>query len=307
MPDFPVQIGEVEKIVRTVTFWKSLDRIDCEVQLIGKKETAVVEAAHVAFPFGFATPRFALEQLGSVTDPATDVQEAGNRDTFAIQHWAHVGNDTGWRHVGDGRRRRSFPSATFASSSGIRPTCPTRAHLLERAQQRLVDEFPGIPGRRFRLQLRAPGARRAQQAPMRGSVGNRPRRCSGSTCSRARARCPPSTSLLSVAPDNVVLVNLKRAEDGDGWIVRLYETAGRRVAARLTWGMQTPHKRRSDATDRRPAPGRQHPAHRDGQDHRIDDRAVRDPDDSREIVEIVDTQLLVTTTIPSRSTGHPMA
>ena len=46
--------------------------------------------------------------------------------------------------------------------------------------------------------------------------------------------------MLGVAPENVVLVNLKRAEDGDGWIVRLYETAGRRVAARLTWGMRTP-------------------------------------------------------------------
>ena len=36
------------------------------------------------------------------------------------------------------------------------------------------------------------------------------------------------------------LVNLKRAEDGDGWIVRLYETAGRRAATRVTWGLHTP-------------------------------------------------------------------
>ena len=50
IPGFPVQIGEVEQVVRTVTFWQTLDRIDCEVQLIGKKETAVIEAAHVAFP-----------------------------------------------------------------------------------------------------------------------------------------------------------------------------------------------------------------------------------------------------------------
>ena len=57
---------------------------------------------------------------------------------------------------------------------------------------------------------------------------------------QGKGALPPSASFLSVAPENVVLVNLKRAEDGDGWIVRLYETAGRSVAARVTWGLQTP-------------------------------------------------------------------
>ena len=199
IPDFPVQIGEVEKVVRTVTFWKTLDRIDCEVRLIGKKETAVVEAAHVAFPFGFAAPRFALEQLGSVTDPATDVQEAGNRDTFAIQHWAHVGNDQGgvtWAtvqaplvSVGDIRIFKWDPSYV-----------PERAHIyssvLNNGWSTNFQEFQGGDFTfNFALRRTAP-----QQVPMHASVGNRPHRCSGSTCRKARARFPRARHCWALRP-----------------------------------------------------------------------------------------------------------
>ncbi|MHB8971204.1 MAG: glycoside hydrolase family 38 N-terminal domain-containing protein [Pirellulaceae bacterium] len=239
IPDFPVQIGEVEKVVRTVTFWKTLDRIDCEVRLIGKKETAVAEAAHVAFPFGFAAPRFALEQLGSVTDPVTDVQEAGNRDTFAIQHWAHVGNDQGgvtWAtvqapivSVGDIRIFKWDPSYV-----------PERAHIyssvLNNGWSTNFQEFQGGDFT-FNYALRAHGAAAGPDARL-GWESATP--LLGIDVRQGQGTLPPTASFLGVAPENVVLVNLKRAEDGDGWIVRLYETAGRRVATRLTWGMQTP-------------------------------------------------------------------
>ena len=239
IPDFPVQIGEVEKVVRTVTFWKTLDRIDCEVRLIGKKETAVAEAAHVAFPFGFATPRFALEQLGSVTDPATDVQEAGNRDTFAIQHWAHVGNDQGgvtWATV----------QAPLVSVGDIRifkwdPTyVPTRAHIyssvLNNGWSTNFQEFQGGDFT-FNFMLRAHGA---AAGPMRASVGNRLHRCWRSTCDKGSGHASAERVVAERGAGERRAGQPEAAEDGDGWIVRLYETAGRRVAARLTWGMQTP-------------------------------------------------------------------
>jgi hypothetical protein len=239
LPDFPVQIGEVDKIVRTTTFWKTLDRIDCEVQLLGKKETAVVEAGHVAFPFGFAEPRFALEQLGSVTDPATDVQEAGNRDTFAVQHWVHVGNATGgvtWATV----------QAPLVSVGDIRifrwdsHYVPTRAHLyssvLNNGWSTNFQEFQGGDFV-FQYALRAHGAESGPD-PRFGWETSTP---FVAVCvPHGQAALPPSASLVSVSPENVVLVNLKRAEDGDGWIVRLYETLGRHVTARMQWGLHAP-------------------------------------------------------------------
>jgi len=241
IPGFPVQIGEVERVERTVTFWKTMDRIDCEVRLVGKKETSVVEAGHVAFPFGFAQPRFALEQLGSVTDPATDVQEAGNRDTFAIQHWAHVGNDQGgvtWATV----------QAPLVSVGDIRifswdPTyVPARAHIyssvLNNGWSTNFQEFQGGDFT-FNYALRAHGAGAGPDARF-GWETSSP--LLPVIVKQGQGQLASSASWLSVVPENVVLVNLKRAEDGDGWIVRLYETAGQRVPLRLTCGMWAPQQ-----------------------------------------------------------------
>ena len=159
IPDFPVQVGEVEKVVRTVTLWKQLDRIDCEVRLIGKKESAMIEAGHVAFPLAIPDFRFRMELLGAVTDPVADVLVKGNRDTFAVQRWVDVSGPKGgvtWATV----------EAPLVSVGDIRifswdaNYVPSRAsHLLQRAEQRLVDELPGIPGRRLHVPLRSAGSR----------------------------------------------------------------------------------------------------------------------------------------------------
>jgi alpha-mannosidase len=254
LPDFPVQVGQVDKIVRTVTFWKTIDRIDCSVQLRGKTETAVAESGHVAFPFGFSAPRFALEQLGSVTDPATDVQEAGNRDTFAIQHWAHVGNDQGgvtWTTV----------QAPLVSVGDMRifkwdPTyVPVRAHIyssvLNNGWSTNFQEFQGGDFT-FDYSLRAHGPGAGPDARL-GWESATPLQAIHVT--HGKGALPPSASLLSVAPANVVLVNLKRAEDGAGWIVRLYETAGCRTAARLSWNLWTPHTAALTRLTEDPLPG----------------------------------------------------
>ncbi len=44
--------------------------------------------------------------------------------------------------------------------------------------------------------------------------------------------------IVSTSPANVVIDTLKPAEDGQGWIVRLYESAGLRGLATLTFGVQ---------------------------------------------------------------------
>ena len=49
-------------------------------------------------------------------------------------------------------------------------------------------------------------------------------------------RLPPAAGYFEVSPANVVLVNAKRAEDGCGFVVRLFETAGRKVEARVKCG-----------------------------------------------------------------------
>ena len=167
------------------------------------------------------------------------MQEAGNRDTFAIQHWAHVGNDQGgvtWTtvqapivSVGDIRIFKWDPSYVPASAH-------IYSSVLNNGWSTNFQEFQG-GNFSFNFALRAHGTNGGPDTRF-GWESATP--LLGICVSQGTGRFPPQASLVDVSPANVVLVNLKRAEDGDGWIIRLYETAGRRVEARLTWGTQVP-------------------------------------------------------------------
>jgi alpha-mannosidase len=53
-----------------------------------------------------------------------------------------------------------------------------------------------------------------------------------------RGALPADWRLMEVTPEAVVVDWLKPAEDGEGWIVRLYEAHGSRVRARLVFGLE---------------------------------------------------------------------
>ncbi|MGI9168620.1 MAG: glycosyl hydrolase-related protein, partial [Caulobacteraceae bacterium] len=46
-----------------------------------------------------------------------------------------------------------------------------------------------------------------------------------------------SSSLAAVIPSSVVIDTVKPAEDGEGWVVRLYESTGGAARARLSFGV----------------------------------------------------------------------
>ncbi|MGY2990729.1 glycosyl hydrolase-related protein [Bradyrhizobium sp. USDA 4508] len=54
---------------------------------------------------------------------------------------------------------------------------------------------------------------------------------------KGRARALLRRSFLTASPANVIVDTIKPAEDGDGWVVRLYESAGIRTAAALDFGV----------------------------------------------------------------------
>jgi alpha-mannosidase len=62
----------------------------------------------------------------------------------------------------------------------------------------------------------------------------------------SQASALQQVSLLSAEPANVVVETIKRAEDGDGLIVRLYESQRRRVRARLHLGFELASARRTN-------------------------------------------------------------
>jgi alpha-mannosidase len=54
--------------------------------------------------------------------------------------------------------------------------------------------------------------------------------------SRHQGSRPATASFVSVEPENVIVAAVKGAEDGDGLVLRVVETAGRRAAARIALG-----------------------------------------------------------------------
>ncbi|GEM_PF-3080520 len=239
IPNFPVQIGEIEKVVRTVTLWKPIDRIDCEVHLIGKQESAVIEAGHVAFPLAIPDFRFRMELLGAVSDPVADVDLKGNRDTFAVQRWVDVSGPKGgvtWATVeaplislGDIRifswNPDYVPSRSFIYSSVHNNGWSTNFQEFQGGDFTFRYAFRGHAGTE-------PDARFGWEAT--SPLLTRTLEPAGET----RKNATTAAGFFDVSPANVVLVNAKRAEDGSGLVIRLFETAGRRVEAQVKCGFE---------------------------------------------------------------------
>lgn len=235
---FPMEIGSVERVVSRITLPRGLDWIECEVELRGKKPTALVEQGNVAFPFAVPGGAIRLELLGSVVDPARDLQERGNHDAFAVQHWVDVSGpgggvtwspiDTTIATLGDLRLFRWDPAYV--------PERPwIYANGLNNGWSTNFQEWQGGDFR-FRFRLRshagtdwvAGGAarfgREAAQPLVAAAIG---REASGG------GDAPLRGSLLRVDARHAVLWNFKRAEDGDGYVLRLYEPAPLEEAVRV--------------------------------------------------------------------------
>lgn len=229
IPDFPLEIGSVDRVVYKITLPRNLDWIECEVELRGKKPTALVEQGNVAFPFAVRDGKLRLELLGSVVDPARDLQEHGNHDSFAVQHWIDVSGPGGgvtWSPIdttivtlGDMRLFRWDPAYV--------PERPwIYANALNNGWSTNFQEWQGGDFRfRFRLRSHAGdwiegGAPRFGREVAQPFLAAKLEKAPG-----GGAEAPLKASLLRVDAGHAILWNFKRAEDGDGWILRLYEPA----------------------------------------------------------------------------------
>jgi hypothetical protein len=244
---FPVEIGSVDRVVQTVTLPRDLDWIEFEVKLAGKRPTALAEQGNVAFPLRVKGGKFRLELLGSVVDPAADLQEMSNHDAYAVQHWVDVSGPAGgvtWSPVdttivtlGDFTLFRwdpkHLPANTWIYANGLNNGWSTN-----------FQEWQGGDFR-FRFRLRshegdwvrgnAPRFGRETAQPLLAATLE-PAAAAGSAPAETPSEPPAGAnraSHLTVDAAHTALINFKRAEDEDGFIIRLLELTGERDAARI--------------------------------------------------------------------------
>jgi len=222
------------KIEQTVILYHEIKRIDL-VNRIKKDKTYDIEELYYAFPFGVESPRFHFELGGAIMDGERDMLPCANRNWISVQRWVDVSNDewgVTWAPV-------EAPLVTPCSLSDrwMQPFPPKNATLFSLLMTNvwLTNYKAGQWGDfTFRYSITS------RKGPLDRTAATR----FGREIARPLAACVLGQNQAGVLPGKswsfgeiegrgVVLQALKRAEDGDGLIVRLRDVSGVSQQARL--------------------------------------------------------------------------
>jgi alpha-mannosidase len=227
-------------------------RIDVEIRLFhGEKKIEIVnrlqkepvndkEAIYFAFPFAATQPQFEYEGQSGTVNPARDELAGGCREWYAAGHWARVSGggmsaavipiDAPLVTFGDINRglwpEKFEPKSSAIFSYALNNYWHTNFPRVQSGEftfRYVITSGAELdPARLSRLgresltPLETGELTRNDKVGVRGSLPAMP------------------ASFLGLNGDGVELETLKPAEDGEGYIVRLLETAGREGKARLS-------------------------------------------------------------------------
>jgi hypothetical protein len=222
------EMGNPAVVTQTITVHEDGAWVDLEYRLTGKDESPLLEAGHVLFPFAARRPRYAINKTGSVVDPSIDIARGANRLLHCCERWVDVE---------DGRAGilvMPFDSPLFSIGSmaierfdgDALPGDPVLFFNLFNTQW--GTNFPQWIGGdlrfRFRLVPHA-GDWRDAKAWIHAAAGFQPPACLPVDSTGPAA--PSPHGILMTPIDDLETVVCKRAERGDGVILRLRDPTGR--------------------------------------------------------------------------------
>jgi hypothetical protein len=221
-------------IEQSYTTYSALDRIDV-TNRVEKVATRDPEGIYFAFPFDLRSPQCRLEIPFAAMRPGVDQLAHSAADFYSIYHWVECSDRGGgvlwaalepplvvfnelwpesWHdetHIVNGRVFSYVMNNRWYTN--YRPE--QGGELVFRYAIAAYDTAPDtVRAFRFGHETATPFLSEV----VRGSPGE----------------MPPRRSWFEVEPDHVMLVALKRSDDGPGWIVRLLELGVGECVARLT-------------------------------------------------------------------------
>ncbi len=238
------------QIVQEVVLYADLKRIDLSNRVL-KDSTPLLEI-YFAFPFKVDEPKFRFEGSNSVIEPLRDQFPGSNTNYYAVQHWANVSN----QNVGI---TLSPVESHLLEFGGLWPCYVSQAHhgvdpadfgrpFVTPEQLTKGYMYAFVLDSNFRTNFQP-----VQQADilfrysLTSSAGPRAHseyRNFGWSVHNPLAAVlvnggkqgslPGEASFCRLDQPNILLVTIKRAEDGQGLIVRLVETDGNATTATLT-------------------------------------------------------------------------
>ena len=237
------------RVRRTLTLYRGLKRIEFAVRVL-KDPTPLLDV-HLAFPFVLEAPRFRYEGALSVMNPIDDYLPGAQSDRITVQNWVKVrGKDRTvlWSsldapvvslgklwpgYVSPAHRcvrgddRRHFPLKTEDLAKGW-----VYSNLFNNNfQTNFAISQTGTVLFRYVMTSRAADFADAEAAAF-GWQATTPIETIFTEHERDRT-LPVSGAFLKLEPPAVFLVACKRAEDGRGLILRLWNMAAESVAARV--------------------------------------------------------------------------
>lgn len=201
-----------------------------------KNEVLTKEAAYVAFPFAGTPAQLAYETQNGWVDPARDELAGGSREWYAVNHWAAV-READWSAA---VLPLDAPLVNFGDIvRGIWPEDfkPRSATIFSWLMSNYWGtNFSPSQGGDFTFRYKLVSAT-ALDAPTLTRVGWEsltPLEADAVAAAFVPGALPSdAASLLDSSNPDVAVVTWKRAEDGDGTILRLEEIAGRAETTQL--------------------------------------------------------------------------
>ncbi len=243
-----VQDGPVLRSVRSRTRAKMLPQIGIEVTLyedvkridltahLDKVRRYEMEAVYIAFPLAAKEPEFRLETGGAWVRPEEDMLPGACLDWFCTQYGVLL--DTG-----DGRSVNLAPLDTpliqlCAINTGkwLQELPITNGTVFAYVMNNywLTNYRPGQGGKHvFRFSLTSGEKLTTADATRHGWGAARPIVARPCKDGFPIATLQDQGMFCRIEPPNVVMTALKRAEDGEGLIIRVLEVGGRRSRVRI--------------------------------------------------------------------------
>jgi alpha-mannosidase len=234
-------LSNISRADRKVILYNNLKRIDFILDL-DKRETRSAEAVYVAFPFAIDDFRIEMENAYSFLMPEEGQMPNTCRDWYLVQKWIRLFNNDFsifWSPI----------EAPLVQLSEIQTGRWLHNLKLEKSTiySWLFNNYwwTNIPASqggwnyKFRYSLSSSDGNPDRVKAFQFGWNHHSPLMSWFVADENNGKLPEDKfNFFEIDKDNIVVTSIKKAEDGDGFIMRLFEIKGKHTQAKLRWNLK---------------------------------------------------------------------